>query len=265
METTSKYWYFVGRPCGMQKKILAFLEETGQPYTVVPKNSDGKYIPDVTDIMNAMDDKSCVPVFVLLDGINGTLSRSIWVDDEEAITYIKALSEVEADCVDNAIEAYEVLEDHMLVLHLLVKSGLSKNKIESLSKFCRLAQGITKEQENLAELAIRKSESTHGLYIVYLPHNEIATVTDRLFWQQQFPSLLIITPQQVYYCGFHDTITTIVKYLQEALEKDTGSIASVVTEANYLSIKRSGLNAEELALVVKKFKRLACEKFGDLM
>ena len=31
METTSKYWYFVGRPCGMQKKILAFLEETGQP------------------------------------------------------------------------------------------------------------------------------------------------------------------------------------------------------------------------------------------
>ena len=29
-------------------------------------------------------------------------------------------------------------------------------------------------------------------------------------------SLLIITPQQVYYCGFHDTITTIVKYLQEA-------------------------------------------------
>ena len=265
METTSKYWYFVGRPCGMQKRILAFLEETGQPYTVVSKNSEGKYIPDVNDIISAIGDKQYVPVCVLLDGVNGYLTRCIWLEDEESISQVKELTEAEVEDVDQAIEAYEMIEDHMIGLHLLVMSGFSKTKLDEVTRFCREAQGITQEQEKLAELAIRKSESTHGLYIVYLPHNEIATVTDRLFWQQQFPSQLIVTPQQIFYCGFNDTIVTILSYLQEELGKDIDAICVIPEEANYLSIQRSALKAEELALLVKKFKRLAREKFGDLM
>ena len=265
METTSKYWYFVGRPCGMQKKILAFLEETGQPYTVVPKNSEGKYIPDVKDIMSAIGDKNYVPVFVLLDGVNGYLTRCICLDDTESIAQVKELAEAEVEDLDHAIEAYEMIEDHMIGLHLLVVSGFNKTKLEELSRFCREAQGITEEQENLAELAIRKSESTHGLYIVYLPHDKISTVTDRLFWKQQFPSQLIVTPQQIFYCGFNDTIIKTVNYLEVVLGKDTVSICSIPEDANYLSIKRSDINAEELDLLVKNFKRLAREKFGDLM
>ena len=199
MATTSKYWYLVGRPCGMQKKILSFLEESEQNCTLVTPNENGEYIPLAQELVDFIR-SGYTPVCVLTDGPSDYYGECIWIK-ESPIVQVKELIGVNPSKMDNAIETYETIEDSMIGLHILVRAGYSKASLEEMTRFCREAQGITQEQENLAELAIRKSESTHGLYIVYLPHNEIATVTDRLFWQQQFPSQLIVTPQKIFYCG----------------------------------------------------------------
>ena len=241
MATTSKYWYLVGRPCGMQKKILSFLEESEQNCTLVTPNENGEYIPLAQELVDFIR-SGYTPVCVLTDGPSDYYGECIWIK-ESPIVQVKELIGVNPSKMDNAIKA----------------------SLEEMTRFCREAQGITQEQENLAELAIRKSESTHGLYIVYLPHNEIATVTDRLFWQQQFPSQLIVTPQKIFYCGFDDTINDIIEFLQDDLKKDVDAISKRSLETYNLIINRDGLTTEELNLVVKQFKRLARDKFGDLM
>lgn len=263
MATTSKYWYLVGRPCGMQKKILSFLEESEQNCTLVTPNENGEYIPLAQELVDFIR-SGYTPVCVLTDGPSDYYGECIWIK-ESPIVQVKELIGVNPSKMDNAIETYETIEDSMIGLHILVRAGYSKASLEEMTRFCREAQGITQEQENLAELAIRKSESTHGLYIVYLPHNEIATVTDRLFWQQQFPSQLIVTPQKIFYCGFDDTINDIIEFLQDDLKKDVDAISKRSLETYNLIINRDGLTTEELNLVVKQFKRLARDKFGDLM
>ena len=58
------------------------------------------------------------------------------------------------------------------------------------------------EDKKMAEIALRKGKSLHGLAITYLPHVYVETVIDRLFWRQHYPNMLIITPEEVFYYGF---------------------------------------------------------------
>lgn len=261
MEKTSKYWYFVGRPCGMQKRILSFLDETKQKYTTVD-GSAGSYLPDSSDVNNVTS-QGYTPVYVLLDGYQPECG--VWVDSATPIETVKQLSGYQSDKEDYAVCLYEQSEEKIDGLYTLVRMGWGKSELAELTRFCRQAQGVTEEQEKLTERAIRHCESTHGLFIVYLPHEHVSTVIDRLFWQGQFPSILTITPKEVFYCGFYDIIYDILDFIHQELLIDINDVG-IVNEGNgTLSISRKWLNSEGIDRLVRQFKRLSRDKFGALM
>lgn len=66
MATSLNFWYFVGFPCGMQKEIVSFLDQTNQKYTKVQKNAEGKYLPNRAEVEKAKA-LSYTPEFVFLD------------------------------------------------------------------------------------------------------------------------------------------------------------------------------------------------------
>lgn len=62
MATSHWFWYFVGFPCGMQKEIVSFLDQTNQKYTTVQENAEGEYLPNRIEV-EKVKALSYTPVF----------------------------------------------------------------------------------------------------------------------------------------------------------------------------------------------------------
>ena len=81
------------------------------------------------------------------------------------------------------------------MLELAKTKNLSKKQTEELIQKVRLqdrtAQGITPEQEKIAEEAIKKAEISDRLTVVKMSHSKTSTVCDRLFGR--YKNLLILS------------------------------------------------------------------------
>ena len=266
MATSLGFWYFVGFPCGMQKEIVSFLDQTNQKYTTVQENAEGEYLPNRIEV-EKVKALSYTPVFVFLDLDHAAAEDGIVIgfDDEFPIIRVKELTDHEAAERDEAICRYEILPAVTNTLLELVMKGWSKKQIDEMTRFCREAQGVSEEDEKMAEIALRKGESLHGMAITYLPHAHVETVIDRLFWRQHYPNMLIITPEEVFYYGFKDIIGKAVDFLHNDMNKNLESLAEMDCGEEFLSISRKVLNEAELSQLVRQFKRLSSDKFGDLM
>ena len=73
----------------------------------------------------------------------------------------------------------------------MIRINASEEEIAKVRAADRSAQGITSEQEEMAEEAISNREEEGLLTVVHLPHSKCATVTDRLFGQ--YDNLLILS------------------------------------------------------------------------
>ena len=73
----------------------------------------------------------------------------------------------------------------------MIRINASEEEIAAVRLADRSAQGITPEQEEMAEVAISNREEEGLLTVCHLPHSKCATVTDRMFGQ--YDNLLILS------------------------------------------------------------------------
>jgi len=97
----------------------------------------------------------------------------------------------------------------------MIAIGASPEDVERIRRADRMAQGITKEQEEQAAAAVlSRDTSVPGLTIVKLPHVHTATVTDRLNVHMGGPgyvNLLILGPNEVVFYGDGEMISLLSK------------------------------------------------------
>lgn len=73
-------------------------------------------------------------------------------------------------------------------------AGATSADVVRIRRLDRIAQGVTEEMEQQAEVAISLAENRNGVTIVRLPHTKSPTVADRLFasWPDGKENLLIV-------------------------------------------------------------------------
>jgi hypothetical protein len=80
--------------------------------------------------------------------------------------------------------------------------GASEEKIADIRRRERAAQGITEEQEQQAEEAIRRQRTIEErLTVVHLAHSKTAPVTDRLALKPGHENILAISPKEINFFG----------------------------------------------------------------
>ena len=95
------------------------------------------------------------------------------------------------------------------MLALAKNKNLNKKETEKLIEKVRLqdraAQGITPEQEDIAEEAIKKAEVFDRLTVIHMEHSKTATVCDRLYGK--YKNLLVVSSDgEVNFFGSREVI-----------------------------------------------------------
>ena len=121
-------------------------------------------------------------------------------DGDDRTNELSSLEQV-ADLIGHELTLYEqfVAENDKgfipKMLELAKTKNLSKEQTEELIQKVRLqdraAQGISPEQEKIAEKAIEEAEISDSLTVVHMAHSKTSTVCDRLWGS--YKNLLIIS------------------------------------------------------------------------
>lgn len=101
-------------------------------------------------------------------------------------------------------------------IQALINMGASKEEILAIRKAEWQAQGITEEQIEQSQLAIKKLETLCNgeLTIVHLPHSKTAVVTDLLhsaLGDLGYKNLLIISPDEINFYGNGNLVIALDK------------------------------------------------------
>ena len=126
----------------------------------------------------------------------------------------------------------------------------SSEEIERVRLADRKAQGVTDEEECLAEKAIMKNlEITNGLKIVHALSSRFSPICDRLFPYQK---LLIYTESEWMYYGEGSTL------VRESFsdEFEVGNLFYGGGEHGYVGIKQNVYNKDEILEMVNRIKNL---------
>jgi len=86
----------------------------------------------------------------------------------------------------------------------MIDAGASRDELEEVRRLDRSAQGITDEEESLAEQSLKTVETLASgrLTVVRLPHSRTAAVTDRLdLGGTGYENLLVVSPSEVNFFG----------------------------------------------------------------
>ena len=98
------------------------------------------------------------------------------------------------------------------MIELAKTRNLSKEETQKLIEKVRLqdraAQGITPEQEEIAEKAIQEAEISDSLTVVHMAHSKTSTVCDRL-WGQYKNLLIVSSDGEVNFFGERRVIETL--------------------------------------------------------
>lgn len=98
------------------------------------------------------------------------------------------------------------------MIELAKTRNLSKEETQKLIEKVRLqdraAQGITPEQEEIAEKAIQEAEISDSLAVVHMAHSKTSTVCDRL-WGQYKNLLIVSSDGEVNFFGERRVIETL--------------------------------------------------------
>lgn len=75
----------------------------------------------------------------------------------------------------------------------MLAMGATKEEIYAVRYQDRAAQGITSEQEEQAEEALKNAKEIYGVTVVKMEHSKTATITDRLFDPEKPQNILIVS------------------------------------------------------------------------
>lgn len=130
----------------------------------------------------------------------------------------KSSLEQVAELIDHELTLYEQFvsaNDKGFIpkmIELAKTRNLSKEETQKLIEKVRLqdraAQGITPEQEEIAEKAIQEAEISDSLTVVHMAHSKTSTVCDRL-WGQYKNLLIVSSDGEVNFFGERRVIETL--------------------------------------------------------
>lgn len=94
------------------------------------------------------------------------------------------------------------------------EAGASRDEIEQVRRRDRRAQGITEQEESLAEQSLKTAEALASgrLTLVRLAHSRTAAVTDRLdpcLGGAGYDNLLVVSPSEINFFGAGDLIASL--------------------------------------------------------
>jgi len=119
--------------------------------------------------------------------------------------------------------------------------GASDEVIADIRRRERAAQGITEEQEQQAEAAIRHLKTIEDrLTVVHLPHSKTAPVTDRLALRPGHENILVIAPKEINFFGDGRAICRLHK------QYPGGWYGGALPQSGYWGHGRDDIDVEEL-------------------
>lgn len=122
----------------------------------------------------------------------------------------------------------------------------TKEEIEQIRRADRLAQGVTQQDEEMAEKALAENLQQIGdLILVHAYSSSFSPICDRLF---PYKSLLIYTDKEWMYYGEG---ATLVKKLFEQ-EYEEGNLFYGAGENGYVGIKQNKYKREEIEKMVER-------------
>lgn len=95
----------------------------------------------------------------------------------------------------------------------LIEAGATEKEIEVIRDIDRYCQGVTDEEEEAAEEAIKNLKIEKGIAIVEYPHKHVSPVMDRLYGK--YENILVITPQSVNFSGNGKLVEKLAKAFPE--------------------------------------------------
>lgn len=81
----------------------------------------------------------------------------------------------------------------------LKQAGAAEEEIAEIRLYDRQCQGVTEEEEQAAEKAIRNIEMTGNVAVVHFPGKHTSPVMDRLYGK--YTNILVITPETINFSG----------------------------------------------------------------
>lgn len=174
------------------------------------------------------------------------------IDHHNGLSYMPCALEQVMEILQLPMNRYEQLvsgNDKAYIPGMLVLGATSK-EIATIRLADRKAQGVTNEEEQLAEKAIADNqEFVNGLIIVRALCSRFSPICDRLF---PFHKLLIYTDTEwMYYGKRADEVRSLF-----FKEFDDGNLFYGGGEQGYVGIKQNVYNKDEILEMVNQIKNL---------
>jgi hypothetical protein len=123
----------------------------------------------------------------------------------------------------------------------------SQAEVDNIRKLDREAQGITQEDEALAELSIEETNSTN---VIYAKTDKFTAISDKVY--DKFSSYIIYNDSMLSFYGY--TITDIIKFFKFHEFHDSefyygGGLLG------FIGIKNKILNKEQIENLIKEFNK----------
>lgn len=135
----------------------------------------------------------------------------------------------------------------------MLTMNATQEEIASIRRADRKAQGVTDEEERLAEKAIAdKKEIANGLIIVHALGSRFSPICDRLF---PYRKLLVYTESEWMYYG--EESTKVRNLFADELAE--GNLFYGGGEQGYVGIKQDVYNKDEILAMVNQIKELKNE------
>ena len=193
MNTKDLHFFLGGNDLEM-KAIKNLLEKNGASYSDA-NLSWGASTSAYGDEIQKVADEGKTPVIIELT-VDSTLPKNtINVDhhNENASRAASILQVCELLGIEPTRKMQLVAANDCGYIPAMLAMGATKEEVAMIRYRDRASQGITAEQEEQTEEALKHTKEIYGVTIVMLPHSKTATVTDRLFDESKPQNLLIIS------------------------------------------------------------------------
>lgn len=191
---TNNLHFFLGGSDLEMKTIKDLLDKQGVAYSDAGLSwgaSTSKYGDEIAKV--AAEGKTPVIVELAVDSKLPEGTINVDHHNENASRPASILQVCELLGVEPTRKMQLVAANDSGYIPAMINMGAAKSEIAQIRYQDRATQGITPEQEQQAEEAIKHSKEMFGVTIVMLEHSKTATVTDRLFDASKPQNLLIIS------------------------------------------------------------------------
>ena len=198
--------FFIGGTDAEMITIRELLDKEGVSYSDA-KLGWGAKTSDYGDEIKKVADEGKTPVIIELAVDTEIPGNTVVVDhhNEHAGKPASILQVCELLGVEPTRKMQLIAANDSGYIPAMLEMGATKEEIASVRYKDRAAQGITPEQEEQAEEAIKNAREVCGVTVVRCPHSKTATITDRLFDPNKPQNILILSGDgEVNYFGPED-------------------------------------------------------------